>query len=74
MTALRTQSKVGLGFQGSTPVTSDHRMVFGNAWRVTYTRNGHEHVFETDDRELGRFCAWAADRADDAKLIVTPLP
>lgn len=43
-------------------------------WNVTWREGGDRKEKQTNDRGLVHLCAFLSDRADNATLIVTPLP
>lgn len=56
------------------PISMTHQRVNGTSWNVAWRQGGFQVKRKVSDYELAALCEWAARYADNATLIVTPLP
>lgn len=61
--------------RNATPfIIKDQKTSSDLAWSVRWREGGVQREKSTNDAGFRPLCVWAAERADNATLIVTPLP
>lgn len=56
------------------PINTRHHVVDGDTWQVSWKQGGFQVKRKVSDHDLSNLCEWASRYADNATLIVTPLP
>jgi len=73
MTTIRTEPET-ITTDVPYPINTHHAIVQGMAWSVSWKQGGFQVKRKCNDGDLSRLCEWAAKFADNATMIVTPLP
>lgn len=73
MTSLRTREEA-ISTDVPCPINTRHHVVDGSTWQVSWKQGGFQVKRKVSDYDLVKLCEWAARYADNAQLIVTPLP
>lgn len=74
MTAIESRRETILTENEAERIAMTHKVVNGKTWNVSWKQGGFQVKRKVSDHDLSNFCEWAARYADNAQLIVTPLP